>query len=298
MPSMGIGLYKMKGQEVVQSSVATALAARVTLFDTAFVYGNEESLGKALAEEGGGGSQQLTVVTKLWRSHYSFSREEIVRRFETHLANLGRPMIDLWLIHWPGPGRHPKLGTPKPIDWSPEMRVATWKHMCSLLGPSLKSVGVSNFSAKQILQLERETGMLPAVNQFEMHPLCPRTDLVEFCHQKQIVVMAYGVLGSRRDDLLGNPTIVDIAQRHGVTSARVLIAWARAKRVCVLFGSKNPEHIRANAMPDDWILPAESEKEIDGMEAKYGRRVMGWQKNEYDLDAVDIPHPEFGDTWK
>ncbi len=110
-------------------------------------------VGIALAEQA-----SSLVITKLWRSHYSNDSAQIAARLGDHLKALQR-VIDCWLIHWPGPGKHPKFGTNKPADWSPAMRIETFKAMLKLLDAGkMRSVGVSNFSCKQIQGLYDATG--------------------------------------------------------------------------------------------------------------------------------------------
>jgi diketogulonate reductase-like aldo/keto reductase len=181
------------------------------------------------------------------------------------------------------------------------MRVETWKHMATLLKSraELKAIGVSNFSEKQIEGLEEEAKMLPAVNQFEMHPFCKRTSLIDFCHRKNIIPQVYGVFGCRDDSLLENETIKSIAAKRNLSEAAVLLLWAKSKNVCILFGSTKRDNIEANyqiLQQDDSALTPEDLQEIDQIEEKCGTKVFGW-KGVYDLDSVDVANKEWGDTW-
>jgi diketogulonate reductase-like aldo/keto reductase len=153
MPSIVFGTYKLKQRKVV-TPLLGALDAGMTMIDTAFVYNNEREIGHALSEHPRG--CQVLIVTKLWRSHMSNDVDSIRARLDDHIRCLGKPVC-LWLIHWPGPGVRPS-GEAKPSDWTPSMRVHSYRSMLSLLGPRCNSVGVSNFSVRQIQQLFDETG--------------------------------------------------------------------------------------------------------------------------------------------
>merc|ERR1711991_369863 len=139
---------------------------------------------------------------------------------------------------------------------------------------------------------------LPAVNQFECHPLCKRTALVEICHSKNIIPQIYGIFGCRDDSLLENETIKQVAERRGVPPATVLLLWAQSKNVMVLFGSTKAKNIEANFKvlnsEEESCLTDEDVQEIDAIEESAGTKVFGW-KGTYDLDSVDIANKEWGD---
>ena len=291
LPARGLGTYKMKKSQVC-APVAAALQCGVNLIDTAFVYNNEAELGETLAEN----NKSVILVTKLWRSKYSNRFADIEIALEEHLSKLKRP-IDLWLLHWPGPGRHPATNAPKPADWTPEMRNETWKSMLQLLALGrVRSVGVSNFGIKQIEALYSATGTYPGVNQIELHPLNRQDSLRQFCQSKGIVVQAYGILGSRTVKLLDHEIILEISESIAISPSRVLLAWARSKAVCCLFGSSSKEHIIENWSHCNDILEDEHVSRIDKMEEIYGRQVYGW-KGTTDLDQIDVPNSAWGDQW-
>jgi diketogulonate reductase-like aldo/keto reductase len=153
LPKRVFGCYKLK-KEKVSSPLLFALRSGCSAVDTAFVYNNESDVGKTLNDAG----MSPLLITKLWRSHYSFSASEVEGRLNDHMAALGR-RVDVWLIHFPGPGRHPSLKQNKPLDWSPAMRVATWKAMVDLQrAKKVRAVGVSNFSVRQMQSLFDGTG--------------------------------------------------------------------------------------------------------------------------------------------
>jgi 2,5-diketo-D-gluconate reductase A len=280
VPAVAFGTYKLKKQAAVQPT-QWALELGATTVDTAFVYNNEAELGPVLARHA-----SCLVVTKLWRSHYSNDAAAVEAKLDEHLALLGR--VDVWLIHFPGPGRSHDGGA-KPTDWTPMMRVNTFRAMlgCMRRG-KCRAVGVSNFSVKQIQQLHDETGEWPCLNQLEIHPMCQRRDIVRFCQERGIVVMAYGVFGSREMDLLNNEAVLRVAREHACSPGQVLMAWAHHKGLLVVFGSSSRAHIAENLNGGDISvrLSAEQVAAIDSLEAAHGTRVMGW-RGIVDLDSVD-----------
>lgn len=295
MPRFGLGTYKLK-ENVCFEAVKVAVAKGYRLVDTAFVYNNERFVGKALEETASQG--RVFVITKFWRAHYSFDKASIEATLHNHLEQLSTP-IDLWLIHWPGPGRHPHTQAPKPADWSPAMREVTWTFMCSHLGEKVRAVGVSNFSQRQMERLHAASGIWPAANEFEVHPLCQRRPLVEFCQKQGIAVIAYGSVGSRDQKalLLESEEVTSISRRIGRSGALVLLRWAWQKGFILIPGSSNPNHIEENASVNQFELSNQDMMLLDQMEERHGTHVMGW-KGALDLDSVDIPETARGDTWE
>ncbi len=280
VPPVAFGTYKMKKQKV-QQPLRWALESGVSMVDTAFVYNNEAEVGQVLAETG----SSALVVTKLWRSHYSHDAAAVEARLDEQIALLTR--VDIWLIHFPGPGMSPG-DVPKPKDWTPAMRADTWRAMLACVRKGkCRAVGVCNFSVRQMQQLYDASGEWPCLNQLEIHPLCQRRDIVRFCQERDIVVMAYGVFGSREKDLLGNATIVRIANAVGCSPGRVLLSWACHKRLLAGFGSENEQHIRENALPGSVVdLSTEHLAAIDALEEENQTMVFGW-RGLIDLDSAD-----------
>lgn len=148
MPWLGFGTYKAKKARVEAPLRVALQQAGMTMLDTAFVYHNEEQIGATLALLEGEGIARPFVVTKLWRSHVRPS--EVSERLDDHVRKLGGP-VDLWLMHWPGPGRSKKASREAiPADWTPAMRVQCFRAMTQCLGERVRAVGVSNFTLAQL----------------------------------------------------------------------------------------------------------------------------------------------------
>lgn len=131
------------------------------------------------------------------------------------------------------------------------------------------------------------TGSWPALNQLELHILCKRNDIVAFCRERSIVVLGYGIFGSREAALLEKPELISIAKEIGCSVGNVVLAWAKQKEIVVVFGSTSESHIRENLKEQDVVLTESHVALLDSMEDRYGTHVMGW-KGVVDLDSVDL----------
>lgn len=168
MPWLGLGVWKTKdGDEVVQA-VTDALAAGYRSIDTAASYGNEAGVGQAL-KASGIPREQLFVTTKVWNADQGF--ESTLRAFEESRRKLQLETIDLYLIHWPVKGKYKE----------------TWKALIKLRDEGyVRAIGVSNFQVHHLQDLIDDSGVVPAVNQVEFHPLLQQLELRRFCQKQRI----------------------------------------------------------------------------------------------------------------
>ncbi|GHH83346.1 oxidoreductase [Streptomyces sulfonofaciens] len=207
IPGFGLGTWPLDDAEAEQA-VDSALRLGYRLVDTATNYRNETGTGRGIARSGVP-RDEITVTTKLPGRDHGY--EETLRSFEESRARLGLEYVDLYLIHWPLPR------VDKYVD--------SWKAMIKLRADGLiRSVGVSNFTPSQIRRLEEETGVLPAVNQVELHPLLPQNELRAFHAGRNIVTESWSPLG-RGSNLLEDPAIATAARNHGVSPAQVVLRW-------------------------------------------------------------------------
>lgn len=138
LPVMGFGCYKLK-KESVKEPARFAYDDGYRFFDTAQVYQNEKQLGEALD------GRDWIVLTKLWRSHVSLEKKDVEKRLKDHVEALGRK-VNIWIMHWPGPGRNPSTNHCSPSNWSPKMRIETWRAMVECWKRAdVDAIGVSNF---------------------------------------------------------------------------------------------------------------------------------------------------------
>jgi 2,5-diketo-D-gluconate reductase A len=199
-------------------------------FDTAQSYGNEAAVGQAAAASGLARGD-LFITTKL--SNANHGPDDVRRSFDESLAKLGTDYVDLFLIHWPLPTRYHG-------DY-----VSTWRAMTELVGDGrLRSVGVSNFQPAQLEQIVRETGVMPSVNQIEVHPYFANHEAREACTAHGVAIEAWSPLG--RGELLKDPVIVGIAGECGRTPAQVVLRWHIQHGHIVFPKSSRPERMAEN----------------------------------------------------
>jgi diketogulonate reductase-like aldo/keto reductase len=228
LPAVGLGTWPMSDAEA-ERAVAEALGLGYRLVDTATNYRNESGVGLGIAR-GGVPREEIVVTTKLPGRDHGY--EETLASFEDSRRRLGLEYVDLYLIHWPLPR----------VD----RYVDSWRAMIKLREDGLvRSIGVSNFTAEHIERLEKETGVLPSVNQIELHPLFPQEELRAFHTAKGIVTESWSPLG-RGSDLLDDPALVSIAEDLGVTPGQVVLRWHTQLGAVPIPKSSDPGRQRAN----------------------------------------------------
>ncbi|MBQ0826983.1 aldo/keto reductase [Streptomyces tagetis] len=228
LPALGLGTWPMTDDEA-ERAVREALRSGYRLIDTAANYRNERGVGRGLAGAGVD-REEIVVTTKLPGRDHGY--EETLASFETSRARLGLDRVDLYLIHWPLPR----------VD----RYVDSWKAMVKLREDGLvRSIGVSNFTAAHIERLERETGVLPSVNQIELHPFLPQDELRAFHEGRGIRTESWSPLG-RGSDLLADPAVARVAGAHGVTPAQAVLRWHTQLGAVPIPKSADPARQRAN----------------------------------------------------
>ncbi|KOP65226.1 glyoxal reductase [Bacillus sp. FJAT-18019] len=244
MPWLGLGVWKTKeGEEVIQS-VKSAIAAGYRSIDTAAIYGNEEGVGQAIRESGVS-RDELFITTKVWNDDQGY--EQTLQAFETSRKKLGLDFLDLYLVHWPGKDKY--------LD--------TWKALIHLQKEGLvRSIGVSNFQIRHLQHIIEDTGVVPVVNQVELHPLLSQKELLSYARENGIVLEAWSPLMQGN---LDQPTLVEIAEKYGKTVAQVILRWDIQNGVIVIPKSVKEHRIRENAGIFDFELSAEDIAVIDGL---------------------------------
>ncbi|MFH5823583.1 aldo/keto reductase [Georgenia sp. AZ-5] len=227
LPAIGLGTYPMDDDE---ATVAVAEAIRIgyRLIDTAAKYGNEVGVGRGVAESGVP-REEIQVASKVRGSDQGY--DETLRAFEKTRADLGLEYLDLYLIHWP----LPRL----------DRYVESWKALVRLREDGLvRSIGVSNFTPDHLDRVTAETGVTPAVNQIEMHPVFPQEALRGANAERGVLTQSYTPLGRGR--LLDAPAVVEAAGFHGVTPAQVVLRWHHQLGVLPIPKSSDPARQREN----------------------------------------------------
>lgn len=254
LPALGLGTWPMDDAEA-ERAVHGALELGYRLIDTAANYRNETGVGRAVARSGVP-REEIVVTTKLPGRHHGY--EETLASFEESRARLGLDYVDLYLIHWPLPrvGRY----------------VDSWRAMIKLREEGLvRSIGVSNFTPGHIERLEKETGVLPSVNQIELHPLLPQEELRAFHAGKGVLTESYSPLG-RGSNLLADPVVARVAGSHAVTPGQVVLRWHTQLGAVPVPKSASPERQRENLDVFGFELDAD---EMRAVAARARRRLGG-----------------------
>jgi diketogulonate reductase-like aldo/keto reductase len=228
MPQLGYGVFQIPNEETT-AAVSAALHAGYRSIDTAAVYGNEEGVGTALAAAGLE-RDELFITTKLWNTDQGY--DKTLRAFDASLEKLGLEQLDLYLIHWPTPKR--------------DLYLDTWKAFEKLYADGkVRAIGVSNFHPAHLERILQTGGTVPAVNQIELHPYLRQDELRAFDAKHDIATEAWSPL-AKGGDLLSEPAIVALAEKHGRTPAQVVIRWHLQLGNIVIPKSVTPTRIREN----------------------------------------------------
>ena len=240
VPAFGVGTFRLKGQVVIDS-VKNALDLGYRAVDTAQIYENEAEVGQAIAESGIA-RDQLFITSKIWVSN--FAHDKLIASLKDSLKKLRTDHLDLTLIHWP----------------SPNDEVPVAEFMGALLEAKklglTKEIGVSNFTIALMKEAIAAVGAENiATNQIELHPYLQNRKVVEFAQSKGIHITSYMTLAY--GEVLKDPVIKAIADRHGATSAQVTLAWAMQLGYSVIPSSTKRANLESNLKA--WALTLSEE---------------------------------------
>lgn len=228
-PELGLGTYNLRGEEGI-AAIVSAIGSGYRLLDTAVNYENEREVGEAVRRSGAP-RDSLLVASKIPGRHHG--RQEAIDSIRGSLGQLGLDRIDLHLIHWP----NPSVG--KYVD--------TWRGLIDAQQEGLvRSIGVSNFTEQMITELIEETGVVPAVNQVELHPYFPQAALRAFHAEHGIRTESWSPL-ARRSELLTEQILQELAVVHGVTPTQVVLRWHTQLGSTPIPKSADPDRQRENA---------------------------------------------------
>ena len=250
MPRVGLGTYKSSEDEV-EHALIDALEIGYRCTDTASFYGNERGVGRALAASPVP-RDDVFVSTKVWNTEQGY--DATIQALEDSLERLGTGHIDLYLIHWPLPGREF------------ERTRETWRAMEEALAEGCaRSIGVCNFLEHHLKALEATAKVSPMVDQIELHPRLQQPELTHYCQERGIVVQAWAPLMKGRIEEV--PELVVIGAHHGRTPAQVALRWGLQKGFVVIPKSVHRERIQENADVFGFELSADEMARIDAQDA-------------------------------
>lgn len=253
IPSIGYGTWQVENGPAAVQTVAEALRIGYRHIDTATCYGNEKSVGEAIARSGLD-RRDLFVTSKVWNTDRGY--DSTLKAFERSLSDLGLDYLDLYLIHWPAsPHRF--------SDWQ-HINAETWRAMEELMkAGKIRAIGVSNFMPHHLDALLSTADVVPAVNQIEFHPGCKQPECVDHCRAHGILVEAWSPLGCGR--VLGNEILGRIAARHHCSPAQLCLCWILQQGILPLPKSSTPQRMRDNLELPDVELTPEDMQELDAL---------------------------------
>ncbi|MDN9010631.1 aldo/keto reductase [Brevibacillus laterosporus] len=243
-PWLGLGVYKADDGAEVEQAIRLAFEAGYRSVDTAAIYENEAGVGKAIRDSKIL-REEIFVTTKVWNTEQGY--ESTLQAFDASLQKLGLDYIDLYLVHWPVPGKYKE----------------TWRALETLYKKGLvRSIGVSNFHIHHLEDLLSVCEVKPMLNQIEMHPYLIQKELRQYCEQRGIYVEAWRPL------MRGNlevPLLQEMAERYQKTPAQIVLRWDLQHNVLVIPKSVKKERIIENAGLFDFELTAADMALLDGL---------------------------------
>lgn len=246
MPPIGLGVYKMQEGSEMNQAVKAAYENGYRLFDTAQMYGNEAALGTAL-KVNNIPREDIFLVSKVDNGNQWY--EKTLESLRITLEKLQTPYLDAFLIHWPGQDKERTLSTWKAMEEAYESGMA-------------KSIGVCNFEICQLQYLMEHCRIRPMINQIEHNPLFHQPELVSYCKEHQVQIMAWAPLQRGNFD----ETVQTIAEKYQKTPAQILLRWNIQQGIIPIPKSKNPDRLRENIDIFDFTLKAEDMNQLDQLE--------------------------------
>lgn len=253
LPAVGFGTYKLNGVAGVEA-IDSALDVGYRLLDSAFNYENEGAVGAAVLDSTVP-REEIIVTSKLPGRHHE--HDQALTTIEESVFRSGLDFIDLYLIHWP----NPKVGK----------YVEAWEALLEARERGLiKHVGVCNFLPEHLDTLSERTGVLPEVNQIELHPYFPQAEQRAYDAEHGIITEAWSPLG-RASDVLQDPALQALAEKYGVDVGRLILRWETQLGVVPLPKSATPERQVSNLQLFDFEIAPDDLAEIEALGRPDGR---------------------------
>ncbi|ELZ37968.1 aldo/keto reductase [Halorubrum saccharovorum DSM 1137] len=261
MPALGLGTWENDDPAQCTESVKTALEAGYRHVDTAQIYGNEAAVGEGIAAADVD-RDDVFLATKVWIDN--LAPEDVAASTRESLQKLDTGYVDLLYVHWPAG------------EYDPEETLPAFAELRD--DGLIDRIGVSNFEPHHLDAATDALGEAPFANQVECHPLLRQEELREYAAANDVELVGYSPLA--RGQILDDPTVAEIAEKHGVSAAQVSLAWLREKGVTAIPKATGEEHLR-----DNWAS-------------------LGLELDDEDVEAIDTLgrtdrqlNPDFGPDW-
>ena len=245
IPSVGFGTYKSGSDEESAKIIKNALSVGYRMIDTASFYGNEVGIGNGI-KESGVNREEIFIVTKLWNDDHGY--EKTIEAFNKSLERLQVDYIDLYLIHWPN-----------------ELNAETWRafeHLYKI--GKVKAIGVCNFKVSHLEELKKTAKIMPMVNQVEIHPFSTKNNIINYCKDNNIKVVAWSPISRGR--VLSNDLMIDLSQKYKKSIVQIVLRWHMQKGVIPIPKSSNENRIKENIDIFDFEISSEDMKAIDSLD--------------------------------
>ena len=260
MPAIGLGVFRANvDNDEAYRAVRTAIEVGYRHIDTAVLYHNEKEVGRAVRDSGVP-REDIFVATKMWPTDYS----DPLAAFENSMRELGLSYLDLYLLHWPGTDA--------------DLRYKAWETMLNLEDQKkIRCAGVSNFLPHHLDDLTAHSGIVPPVNQIELHPWRQQNDTVQYCEKKGIEVTSWGPIF--HGHLAEEPLMQEIGAHYGVSAAQATLRWHLQKGFSIIPKSVRKNRIEENTQLFGFAITDADMQSIDALDGK-GR--FAWDEDKYD----------------
>jgi len=249
IPQMGIGVYLVKDQEACKKSVLDSMENGCRHIDTAQMYQNEKAVGEAIRASGIP-REEIYVTTKIWPTNYDYEKARVA--IQASLDSMQLDYIDLMLLHQPY-----------------EDYLAAWKALEEAVDQGkIRSIGLSNFTAKQVQSILDIAKIKPVVNQVECHPYEQKKELRKFLKTNNIFTEAWYPLGHGNKKLLSDPVFAEIGKKYGKSNVQIILRWHIEIGNIIFPKSTNPAHIKSNMEIFDFELTKEDMDKIAGLDKR------------------------------
>ena len=258
MPSIGFGTYKSGSDEETAKIIKYALKIGYRQIDTASFYGNEVGIGNGI-KESGINREDIFLVTKLWNDDHGY--DKTIEAFNKSLERLQVDYIDLYLLHWPN-----------------KLNSETWKAFEHLYKTGkVKSIGVCNFKIGHLEELKKTAEIMPMVNQVEIHPQSSKNDMLRYCEENNIQLVAWSPI--MRGKLFSNELILGLAEKYKKTIAQIILRWHVQRGIIPIPKSSNEGRIKENLSIFDFKLSNDDMSIIDSLNEGDNVSVSGVPEN-------------------